>query len=183
LDAIRKSGKADNTYIFFTADQGLAIGEHGLMGKQNLYDCSIRVPFVMVGPGIPKNKKVDADIYMQDVMPTCLELAGAKKPDFVDFNSILELARGTQNQSSYNSVYGSYINFQRMIRKDGYKLVLYPKAKKVLLYNVHEDPWEMNDLSSRPEFNEKKKMLFKELTSQQKIMNDTLKLENVFSFN
>ena len=51
LDALQATGKSDNTWIFFTADHGLAVGQHGLFGKQNMYDHSVRVPFVVIGPG------------------------------------------------------------------------------------------------------------------------------------
>jgi arylsulfatase A-like enzyme len=74
LDALEKSGKADNTYIFFTADHGLAIGNHGLMGKQNMYDHSIRVPLFVIGPDVPKNKKIDVDVYLQYIMASALNL-------------------------------------------------------------------------------------------------------------
>ncbi|OVE77196.1 choline-sulfatase, partial [bacterium F16] len=76
LDALDASGKADNTYIFFTADHGLACGQHGLMGKQNMFDHSVRAPFIVCGPGIKGNTKNDTPIYLQDMMPTTLELAG-----------------------------------------------------------------------------------------------------------
>ena len=59
LDALKKSGKADNTYIIFTADHGLAVGDHGFTGKQNMYDRSIRVPLFVAGPGIKAGKVID----------------------------------------------------------------------------------------------------------------------------
>ena len=75
LDTLEASGQADNTYIFFTADHGLAVGRHGLMGKQNMFDHSVRVPLMVVGPDVPKNRKIDARVYLQDVMATSLELS------------------------------------------------------------------------------------------------------------
>jgi arylsulfatase A-like enzyme len=80
LDALEKSGQADNTYLFFSADHGLAVGRHGLMGKQNLFDHSVRVPLMLVGPGVPAGEKRDASVYLQDIMATSLELAGAERP-------------------------------------------------------------------------------------------------------
>ncbi|RLG28725.1 choline-sulfatase, partial [Methanosarcinales archaeon] len=65
LDALEKSGKAKDTYIFFTADHGLAVGHHGLLGKQNMYDHSVRVPLMVTGPDIPKNHKIHAPVYLQ----------------------------------------------------------------------------------------------------------------------
>ncbi|NJN05568.1 MAG: sulfatase-like hydrolase/transferase [Rhodobacteraceae bacterium] len=57
LDTLDQSGQADSTWIFFTADHGLAVGHHGLFGKQNMYDHSVRVPFIVAGPGVAKNKR------------------------------------------------------------------------------------------------------------------------------
>ncbi len=180
LEAIKKTGKENNTYIIFTADNGLNIGEQGLMGKQNMYECSMRVPFIIVGPDIPKDKKVDADIYLQDAMATSLELAGVEKPAFIDFNSILKLARGEETVSQYPAIYGCYMDFQRMIRKDGYKLIVYPGAKKMLLYEVNTDPMEMNNLAEKPDYKEKRKTLFLDLIALQKEMNDPLDLTTIF---
>jgi arylsulfatase A-like enzyme len=67
LDALEASGKADNTYIFFTAHHGLAAGEHGFLGKQNMYESSVQVPLMMSGPGLEAGKQVGAQVYLQDV--------------------------------------------------------------------------------------------------------------------
>ncbi|MEC7609986.1 MAG: sulfatase-like hydrolase/transferase, partial [Verrucomicrobiota bacterium] len=91
LDALDESGKADNTYIFFTADHGLAVGHHGLLGKQNMYEHSLRVPFIIVGPGVDKNTTIKEPIYLQDIMPTTLELAGTEVPKSVEFKSLLPI--------------------------------------------------------------------------------------------
>ena len=80
LDALEASGEMDNTYIFFGADHGLSVGQHGLLGKQSLFDHSIRLPMMVLGPDIPKGKKIDVDVYLQDIMATSLELAGIEKP-------------------------------------------------------------------------------------------------------
>ncbi len=75
LESLQATGKADNTWIFFSADHGLAVGQHGLLGKQNMYDHSVRVPFMVVGPNVAADRRIDEPIYLQDVMPTTLELA------------------------------------------------------------------------------------------------------------
>ena len=62
LDALEKSGKVDSTWIFFTADHGLAVRYHGLMGKQNMYDHSLRVPFIVSRPGVKAGVKIEAPI-------------------------------------------------------------------------------------------------------------------------
>jgi len=66
LAALEATGKSDNTYVFFSADHGLALGQHGLMGKQNLFDHSVRVPLVIRGPGVPTDRRNDTRVYLQD---------------------------------------------------------------------------------------------------------------------
>lgn len=183
LDALEASGKAGNTYIFFTADHGLSVGRHGLLGKQNLFDHSIRVPLIVTGPGIPVNQKRPVDIYLQDIMVTSLELAGVPKPGYLFFNSFLDVAKGKAAEGAYDEegIYGTYIDFQRMIRKDDFKLIVYPKIKKVLLFDMKNDPGEMNDLASLPQYRERTKSMFASLLKLQAKMNDPLDLRSMYN--
>ncbi len=180
MEALDRNGQKDNTYIFFTADHGLACGEHGLLGKQNMFDHSIRVPFMVVGPELAKGKKIDADIYLQDVMASSLELAGIKKPSYVEFNSLLSLAKGETSRSPYEAIYGAYIDSQRMIRKDGFKLIVYPAIDKVLLYHVEKDAKELHNLADKQPYKKKVKQLFKALMQLQKEMEDSLDLNPLY---
>ncbi|EMI55281.1 choline sulfatase [Rhodopirellula sallentina SM41] len=173
LKALEDSGKADNTYIFFTADHGLAAGHHGLMGKQNMHHHSMRVPFTVVGPDVPESKKIDSNIYLQDVVPTTFEIAKMEKPDEVDFKSVLPLINGARERS-YESIYGAYIDFQRMIVDGDYKLIVYPKIDKKQLFNLADDPLEENDLINDPDQSERIAMLTEKLKALQKEMNDPL---------
>jgi choline-sulfatase len=177
LNALDKTGKADNTYIFFTADHGLAVGHHGLIGKQNMYDHSVRVPLMVVGPEIPKNKRITAPVYLQDIMPTSLQLAGVRKPKHIQFKSLLPLIRG-RSESSYDAIYGGYINLQRMISADGYKMIYYPKIDKTLLYNLRTDPLEMNNIADDPANAHVIEKLRRKLKRLQKNVGDKLDLEN-----
>jgi arylsulfatase A-like enzyme len=175
---LEASGQMNNTYVFFTGDHGLSVGRHGLLGKQSLFDHSIRVPLMVAGPGIPENTRLDEDVYLQDIMATSLELAGIEKPGQVFFNSFLDLARGKQKDGNYDAIYGAYVNFQRMIRKDGFKLIVYPKIDKVLLFDLKNDPNEMNDLSGNPDYADLKADLFNQLLALQQEMQDPLVLQN-----
>lgn len=179
LDRLEATGKMDNTYIIFTADHGLAIGKHGLIGKQSQFDHSIRAPFMIMGPNIPENKKVSEDIYLQDAMATSLELASVEKPEYVFFNSILDLATGKQTDGNYQAIYNGYVDLQRMIRKDGFKLIIYPKIKKVLLFDLNKDPEEMHNLADDEAYKTKVATLFKDLVQLQKDMNDPLDLTSI----
>ena len=180
LDALEASGEMDNTYIFFTADHGLAMGRHGLLGKQNMFDHSIRPPLMMTGPDIPKGVKVNTDVYLQDIMATSLELAGIDKPDYVEFNSFLLQAKDEKTDSNYNEIYGAYVNDQRMIRKDGFKLIVYPRIKKVLLFNVNDDPDEIENLAENAGQNRKVKSLFSDLIQLQHKLDDELSLLTMY---
>ena len=181
LDELEASGKMANTYIIFTSDHGLAMGRHGLMGKQTQFDHSVRAPFLIVGPNVSKGKKIYADIYLQDAMATSLELAGVEKPNYVYFNSIMGFIDGNRTESYYDAIYGAYVNTQRMIRKDGFKLMVYPKLKKVLLFDMENDPEEMNDLALDAQYKGKIDSLFKELLKLQEELNDPLDITECYS--
>jgi len=180
LDQLDKSGLAENTWIFFSADHGLAVGHHGLFGKQNLYDHSVRVPFIVTGPGVATGGKIATPIYFQDVMPTTLELAGIQQPTQVDFHSLLPLLRGKQAAGNYPAIYGAYLELQRSVTYGGWKLILYPKAQVARLYQVAADPQEMEDLASDPKQATRKKQLFDRLVALQWEFEDPLNLKTAF---
>jgi choline-sulfatase len=180
LDAIDQSGKSDNTYIFFTADHGLGVGQHGLVGKQNMYDHSVRVPLMVYGKGIPENIRLDMPVYLQDIMPSTLELAGIEVPDYVEFKSLFPLIRGEESMQ-YDAIYGAYTDRQRMITRDGYKLILYPRVPAARLYCLAEDPYEMKDLSGDPSFEGKMKELFHSFLHWQEETGDTLDIRSAFT--
>ena len=173
LDALEKTGQAKNTWIFFTADHGLAVGHHGLFGKQNMHEHSVRVPFIVKGPGVEEGKIIDTSIYLQDVMPTTLELANVPRPDHVQFKSLLPLLSG-KAKSQYDAIYGGYLQVQRMVRLGDYKLILYPQANQSLLYNLKEDPLEMHNLRETPAAKPIVRKLYAKLLELQKETGDQL---------
>jgi arylsulfatase A-like enzyme len=182
LAHLEETGQAENTYIFFTADHGLSVGQHGLMGKQNMYDHSMRPPLMVVGPDIPKGKRNNIEVYLQDIMPTAIEYAGGTVPEWVEFNSLRPKIEGKQLESSYPEIYGAYMDLQRMIRVDDYKLIVYPKAGVVKLFDLINDPSEQHNLAGATAQQERVKTLFGELQELQVEMGDTLDLSN-YRFN
>jgi len=151
LDALKRSGKAEETYIFFTADHGLAVGHHGLMGKQNMFEHSMRVPLIVNGPALAKDRRIETPVYLQDIMPTTLELAGVGVPEHVQFKSLKPLLEGKKTEH-YEAIYGAYKDLQRMVRRGDYKLIYYPKIHKTLLFNLREDREEMMNLAGKKEY-------------------------------
>lgn len=172
LDALEATGQADNTYIVFTADHGLAVGHHGLVGKQNMYDHSVRVPFMVVGPDLKAGMKLDTPIYLQDVMPTSLELAGASVSD-ADFKSLLPLLHNKTDQH-YDVISCAYIGTQRMVMQDEWKLIAYPLIKTFKLFNLKKDPFEKTDLGSNPEYQAVKENMLKLLEAEMDALGDPM---------
>ena len=183
LDALEASGKAKDTYVFFSADHGLAVGHHGLLGKQNLYDHSVRVPFVVAGPNIAADRRLATPIYLQDVMPTTLELAEVGIPKYVQFKSLLPLLAGEKAQAPYDAIYGAYLAVQRSVIQDGHKLILYPKIGRARLFDLAADPLEMQDLAEGEHAEKvlpKMRKLFSRLLALQTETGDDLDLKGPF---
>lgn len=176
LDALEQSGKAHNTYVIFTSDHGLAVGMHGLMGKQNQYDCSVRMPLIMTGPGIKAGKQTDAQVYMQGLYATTCELAGIPVPESVQCPSLLPQLKNTGAEGE-KYIFGSYRNLQRMIRSDRYKLIVYPQVGKEQLFDLKKDPGECFDLAAGPKYAKIKAQLKTELKKLQNRFGDKMILQ------
>lgn len=149
LDALESAGLRDKTIIILTGDNGLSVGQHGLMGKQNMFEHSLKVPMIISGPGIPKDKRFNTPIYLQDLVPTVLQLAGQQVPKQVEFKSLLPILKG-DTATHYDAIYGAYMKVQRMVRVGNMKLIWYPKPNIFMLFDLEKDPHEMKDLSSDP---------------------------------
>ena len=178
LAELDRQGLRENTWVIFTADHGLACGHHGLMGKQNMYDHSIRPPFIIAGPDVKAGAKIDTPIFLQDAMATSLAIAGDENRNGVEFTSLLPLLSGSE--ALPRPVYTAYLNTQRALRHDGWKLILYPKLKVKRLYHHAADPQETHDLATRPESQERMKTLFALLQKEQQRFADTLDLTTAF---
>jgi len=175
LAQLEASGQADNTVIIYTSDHGLAMGRHGLMGKQNQYDHSVRAPFIVKGPNIPAGKTATGMFYLNSVFPTAAELAGLDIPASVDAPSIVPLING-EKDVAYDTIYGAYRHFQRMVRSQDYKLIYYPVIKRTQLFDMKADPLEMHDLSAKPEYQLQIQTMMAELEEWKTIVDDPLDL-------
>ncbi len=180
LDHLEATGQAENTYVIFTSDHGIAIGDHGFMGKQNMYERSIRVPLIITGPDVARGKQIDEFVYLQDIMPTALEIAGVERPDHVDYHSLLPMATGKSKRSAYDHIYGAYLGVQRMVKSRDYKMIIYPNVNVVRLYDLRKDPNELNDLASDPKQKRRLLSLFEELKRLQAEVGDPLDVSPYF---
>lgn len=149
LAALNESGEAERTLVVFTSDHGLAIGSHGLRGKQSMYEHTIGVPLVMRGPTVPAGRQVDAQCYLRDLYPTICDLCEVGVPDGLDGRSLLPVLRG-ETRAVHPFVVGYFRNAQRMIRTDRWKLICYPQANRTQLFDLAKDPDETNSLADEP---------------------------------
>lgn len=151
LQKLEDTGRLDETIIVFTSDHGLAIGSHGLMGKQNMYNHTVVVPFVIAGPGIPEGRQSSAFIYLRDLFPTTCELAGIEIPESVTARSFASILRGEQPENFRQHAFGYFYDRQRMICTDRWKLIYYPKLDRYQLFDLKNDQHELRDLSTDSE--------------------------------
>ena len=148
ISALKQTGQAENTIIVFAGDNGLAVGRHGLMGKQSIYDHSVHVPLIFSGPGIPKGQRQNAFCYLLDIFPTLCDLAELPIPDSVEGHSLAPVIR-KQKRKIRNNLFFAYQEYQRGVRDERYKLIEYVvKGKRTTqLFDLQSDPWELNNLA------------------------------------
>jgi arylsulfatase A-like enzyme len=179
LDALRASPFAGNTIVIFCADSGVARGSHGLIGKQSLYEHSVRVPLIISGPGIPVARQTDAMVYLLDVLPTMGKLCGVPAPktsEGIAFSATLQNpAKPARTQLMF-----AYQNVQRAVRHGRWKLIRYPLVDKTQLFDLEADAQETTNLAYKSEHAAKVKELMALLAREQTRFGDSapLKLEN-----
>lgn len=150
LAALEQSGAAEDTLIAFASDQGLAVGSHGLMGKQNLYESGMRVPLIFAGPGIPAGQRRDALCYLTDVYPTIGELLQVAAPQGSEGRSLTKVISG-ETTTHRSHILTAYRNVQRAITNGRWKLIRYPQVDVTQLFDLAADPHEMKNLAAQPE--------------------------------
>ncbi|MCP3918938.1 MAG: sulfatase-like hydrolase/transferase [bacterium] len=146
LEALERSGHADDTIVVFTADHGLAVGSHGLLGKQSVYEHAMGAPLVVAGPGIPQGES-EALTYLYDLMPTLLDEAGVEVPSDVEGKSLRPVWEG-KSAGVRDSLYLTYENKMRAVTDGRWKLIRYPPIDHEQLFDLESDPDELVDLAS-----------------------------------
>lgn len=147
LSALDRTAHRKNTIVVFASDNGLAMGQHGLMGKQSLYDHSVNVPLAISLPGQRIGKVVNEPCYLADINPTLYDLLDIEKPASVTCNSLIY---GHARQA----VMLTYSTIQRAVVWENIKYIIYNVGGVITeqLFDLAADPWEMNNLAaSQPE--------------------------------
>lgn len=167
LKALEETGEKENTIIVFTADNGLAVGQHGWMGKEDIYEHGIRVPLIICGNGIEKGSRSSAYVYLYDIYPTLCDIAGIDIPDSVEGKSFRRVLSG-EAKAFRDEIYLIFDKFVRGIKDDRYKLIEYRNGDKeedkwTFLYDLESDPWEKDNLAKDENFLEKVREMRKKL--------------------
>ncbi len=157
--AVEARGEIDDTIFVFAGDNGLAVGQHGLLGKQNLYDHSSRVPLIFAGPGVPVGAKRDDLVYLHDIAATLLGRLGLDQPaSMVDSRDLLAPSGDGARQAAdarrsadapRDELYLAYESVQRGLRTQTHKLIEYAVGgrHRVQLFDLENDPLELVDLA------------------------------------
>ena len=158
LKKLEAMGELDNTYIFYTSDHGMAIGRHGLQGKQNLYQHTWRVPFIVRGPGIQPGSRVEGNIYLLDILATFCDLTGVSAPDSnegISFKPVLEGTQPTIREVMYGAYCGGTKPGMRCVKKGDWKLIQYDvldgKVREKQLFHLADNPHEALREHTAPE--------------------------------
>lgn len=172
LEALEKTNQLEDTLIIFTGDNGLAIGQHGLMGKQNLYESSIHVPLILSGPDIPKNKKVTEDVLLMDIFPTILDYLNLDFPTGIEGKSMLPLLNGKKGRQE---IYLQFTDLIRGLKTPQYKLIQYATSfgKHTQLFDLKKDPFEMENLAENKMYDELRQKMEERLFTLAKETGDT----------
>jgi arylsulfatase A-like enzyme len=173
LEALHATGRYANTLIVFAGDNGLALGSHGLLGKQNLYEHSMRVPLIVAGPGVRAGRRSAALCYLLDLAPTICELAGVPPPAGSEGVSLAPILRG-EDIRGRDALFTAYRDVQRAVRDDRWKLIEYPRIGKTQLFDLRSDPHETADLAGRPAVARRLRSLRERLAVMQVALGDPL---------
>ena len=175
VDCLKELGQLDNTIIVFASDNGLTVGDHGLMGKQNVYEFGgMHVPLVIAGPGI-KHGRSGAFVYLFDLFPTICDLGRVPVPKAAEGKSLAPILAGKRAKGR-DVMFNVYKNVQRSIRDDRWKLIRYPQINRTQLFDLKSDPHELNDLAAEPKHSAKVTELMARLAKAQRQWGDTCPL-------
>jgi arylsulfatase A-like enzyme len=159
LDYLDRNGLARNTIVIYTSDQGFFLGDHGLFDKRFMYEESLRMPFLVRWPAaIKPGSRADAMALNVDFAPTFLEAAGVAIPGEMQGHSFLPVLRGRTPPGWQTSMYYRYYHdpgdhntrAHYGVRTRTHKLIFFWKKDQWELYDLVNDPMEMNNIYGQP---------------------------------
>jgi arylsulfatase A-like enzyme len=148
IGTLREEELLDNTIILFTCDHGDMLGTHGLWAKRVFYENAAHIPMILVGVAgdarVGHHRTDDRLVGLQDVMPTLLDLAGIEVPSSVEGLSMV----GAQRREWLYGECDEGTLATRMVRDGRFKLIYYATGNRTQLFDLVEDPYELNDLAT-----------------------------------
>jgi arylsulfatase A-like enzyme len=190
LDYLENSGLAGNTLVVYTSDQGFYLGDHGWFDKRFMYEESLRMPLLMRFPGRIQPGRVDEHIVTNlDFAPTFLELSGVPIPKDMQGLSLAGLIKDEPAQEWRDAIYYHYYEYPSVhmakrhfgIRTKKYKLIhFYYDIDRWELYDLENDPKELNNVYNNPLYSETAGELKSKLNALQKKYGDSKELAEKF---
>lgn len=172
LAALAATGLDRSTLVVFASDHGLALGSHGLLGKQSLYEHSMGTPLLFAGPGVARGRSA-ALVHLSDVAPTLCAAAGAPAMPGTDGADLWPLLRGA-GAPPRDHVFTLYADSQRSVRDEQWRLIRLPQIDRTLLFDLAADPHELHDLAGDPAHAATRTRLEQTLRDAQAAAGDTL---------
>lgn len=172
LDWLDESGLAQNTIVIYSSDNGWYLGEHGWYDKRWMYEESFRTPLLVRWPAAVKPGSTSDALAMNlDFASTFLEAAGVEIPADLQGRSLVPILKGAQPEDWRKSVYYHYYEFPGAhsvarhygVRTDRYKLIRYYQTGEGELFDLQEDPNELQSQYDDPAYAEIRKELEAEL--------------------
>ena len=188
LDYLDRNGLARNTIVIYTSDQGFFLGDHGMFDKRFMYEESLRMPFLVRWPAVIRpGARIDAMALNVDFAPTFLEAAGLATPLEMQGRSLLPVLRGRTPGNWRTSMYyryyhdpGDHNTRQHYgVRTLTHKLIYYWTKDQWELFDLVNDPTEMNNLYGQPGHERITAELKAELVRLKKALRDEDQLANV----
>ena len=169
LASLAERGLSESTIVVYTSDQGFFLGEHGWYDKRWMYEPAFATPLVVAGPGITTGE-VDDLVQNLDLAPTLLDLAGANVPAHMQGVSLGQLLAGEAVEGWRDAVYYEYhqrdsgrishtVAPHYGVRTDRYKLLYVPDHDQWELYDLAQDPHEIQNLAGNSEYAGLQRML------------------------
>jgi len=149
LQALSDTGQLDRTWVFFTSDNGLLMGQHRIGArKATFYEEAVRVPLAVRGPGVAAGTKRSELVSLVDLAPTILDLAGATAPEALDGRSLVPLMRGQAPSDWRRDLLVEYYDpdLSAALRTDQWSYVEWTSSQQYELYDVVADPYELQSL-------------------------------------
>lgn len=206
IEQLKQQGLYENTVIIFAADNGLAVGQHGLMGKQNVYEHSVNVPLIIKQSASQQQtalqhadaedsatkrsnaksdetpRTTDKMCYLIDLFPTLCDIASVTTPQSVEGVSLMPVLRG--DKAVREQLYYGYRDFQRAVTDGTWKLIEYhvKGVRTTQLFNLKNDPMECKNLSADAQYTSQVQRLRKLMTQQKEITQDNSTFWKSFNY-